>query len=295
MEVEVQRVLLSFIVGYLLSVSGSLTQLITNNSLASPSTLGMDGVAVLFVIFSYFFSSFIDLSITSETLSFLLFLLSVTVFFIFQKILVKNKNVLIQSIWKHSSMKGVILIGLSFNLFVGAIFSIVQFLFMAMNVDFPNAIWFGNLRQYDDSWLYLFTLFFIITIGICYSISKKLDYLNIGTQFAKGLGVEIRSTQSICLLLSLVISGVVISYFGVFSFLGLIFPHLLRSISFFQKNMKHEIIYGAVVCGVIFSGIDFLCYTFTYQGAELPVGMVSSVLGSFFLIVVLFKSKYSLS
>jgi len=48
MEIEFGRLALSFIVGYFLCLSGSLSQLVTNNPLGSPSTLGMDGLAVFF-------------------------------------------------------------------------------------------------------------------------------------------------------------------------------------------------------------------------------------------------------
>jgi iron complex transport system permease protein len=295
MEFEFTRVLIAFIVGYFLSVSGSLTQLITNNSLASPSTLGMDGLAVLFIIGSYFLSLFIQVDISSESLSFILFNVFIIIFIIIKLLLKSKKILIIENIWSHSGMKSIILIGLAFNLLIGAFFSIVQFLFVAMNIKFPTAIWFGNLRQYDPSWLYLFLIFFVLTFLIIWRISRKLDILNVGTLFAQGLNINIEKIQMICLTLSLVLSGLVISYFGVFSFLGLIFPHILRSISIFRNNMRRELIIGPLFTGVIFSGIDFICYTYTYQGAELPVGMVSSVIGSFFLIYLLIRSKISFS
>jgi iron complex transport system permease protein len=295
MEFEITRIIIAFIVGYFLSVSGSLTQLITNNSLASPSTLGMDGLAVLFIIAAYFLSIFIDVNISSESLSFILFL-GFTFLFVLVKQLLKSKKIsVIENIWHHSGMKSIILIGLAFNLLIGAFFSIVQFLFVAMNIKFPSAIWFGNLRQYDPSWVYFFLIFFAVTYVSIWKVSKKLDILNIGNLFAQGLNINIERIQMICLTISLLLSGLIISYFGVFSFLGLIFPHILRSISYFKDNMRREVIIGPLFSGVVFSGIDLLCFTFTYQGAELPVGMVSSVVGSFFLIYLLVKSKISFS
>jgi len=55
-DFEIYRFFFAFLCGYFITVSGSLSQLMSNNSIASPSTLGMDGGAVLFVIFSQFFS-----------------------------------------------------------------------------------------------------------------------------------------------------------------------------------------------------------------------------------------------
>ena len=57
MDIDLLRLLTSFIVGALLSFSGSLIQITTRNDLASPSTLGMDGLAVLMVMAGFLLKS----------------------------------------------------------------------------------------------------------------------------------------------------------------------------------------------------------------------------------------------
>jgi iron complex transport system permease protein len=252
----------------------------------------MDGFGVLFVILSYFIPNHF-LTYSNEAVSFILFIVVMITFISIKKLFNSNQNKMIQNIWQQSSIKNIIIVGLAFNLLIGALFSIVQFLFMALNIKFPTSIWFGNFRQYDDSWLSLFLICFILTYAIVIKLSNNIELLNIGVNFSQGLKVDINRLQKQCLYLSLVLTVLVISYFGVFSFLGLIFPHILRSLNIFKKNMKAELIFGSLIMGVIFSGIDFLCYSFIYRGAEFPVGMVSSVLGAFFLIFLIMKSKIS--
>jgi ABC-type Fe3+-siderophore transport system permease subunit len=119
-----------------------------------------------------------------------------------------------------------------------------------------------------------------------------LRLISIGHDFAQGVGVDVKKIQTYSLLVSLLLTGLVISFFGVFSFLGLIFPHLLRLIGVFRKDMRNELLYGGVITGVIFSVTDMLCYNFDIYGTELPVGMVSSVFGSLILLVLLVRKQF---
>jgi len=196
-----------------------------------------------------------------------------------------------KKIFAELSMNQIILFGLAFNLFVGAIFSVIQFLFMAMNFEFPSSLWFGSLKEYEVSSLYIFATAFIVTKLILLKLVDKFEVLNLGSSFAYGLGVNVAKVQKMALILSFFLTGLVITYFGVFSFLGLIFPHILRSFKVFKTNMNYELIYGPYLTALIFGIVDQVCYQFDFHGAELPVGMVSSVFGAMFLIVLVLKEK----
>jgi iron complex transport system permease protein len=289
MEFDFLRVILSFYVGYFLMVSGSLSQIVTNNKLASPSTLGFDGFAVLTILIAQFGISFFQINISLEVSSFIIFIIVFT--FVCIKVLNKYKES--QRVTVQNSMQKIILIGIGFNLLVGAIFSIIQFLFMAMNMDFPSGLWFGNFRFVSAQTSSFFLLVFFGTNFILYKLSKSLRIIAIGNDFAQGLGINVLSVQRKSLLVSLFLTGLVISFFGVFSFLGLIFPHIIRIIPFFKYNIKNELHYGPYLAGAFLSGLDLACYNFTVAGAELPVGMVCSVIGSFLLLLLLFKKNQS--
>lgn len=286
MEIDLIRILFAFITGYFLSLSGSLSQLVTHNPMASPSTLGMDGAAVLAVIIaqSLIVSLFPDSDLSHVSLMiFLSFILLIKVF--------TKKKQKLESIWSYSSVKKVILIGLSFNLFIGAIFSILLFLFMAMNYQFPTGLWFGSFKQYETEWLYGYAALFLISLFFVKKYGKQLAVMNLGEDFSLGLGIDIKKLQFGSLLFGFLLTGVVICSFGVFSFLGLILPHLLRGLKVFKTDMYRELAFGSILSGVVLSVIDFGCYHFTFMGAELPVGMVSGVMGSFLLITLVIRQK----
>lgn len=287
MEIEVYRFIFAFICGYLISVSGSFSQLMTNNSLAAPSTLGMDGVAVLIVLFTQVLGMELISSDSAPFIGIILFFVGYLIFFF----LPKSKEL---DVWRVVNFKGVILFGLAFNLFVGAIFSIMQFLFMAMNVEFPSELWFGSFKSYRLSDLTVFIPLIFIVMAFIIRNRSDFNLLNLGQGLAKSLGVDLRPLQEKALFLSLLITVCVISFYGVFSFLGLIFPHILRSFKFFKNRVEYELLYGPILTGLVFAFIDQVCYSAVFYGAELPVGMVSSVIGAFFLIFLVLKSRISL-
>ncbi|MBG60243.1 MAG: hypothetical protein CMJ16_07280 [Peredibacter sp.] len=285
-EVDWPRLLTSFICGGFLTLSGSLTQIVTNNSLGSPSTLGFDALAALSVICSQFLVVYwVELPL--EFMSLTLFFSCFTILWLVGETVSKRPSVRGFSV----DIKVLILIGLGFNLFVGAIFSIVQFLFMALNFEFPTGLWFGNFKYSNEYTIYILFFFLIVSVFYLSTNAKSLRLLSIGEKFALGIGVPVAKVQKRALLVSLGLTGVVISFFGVFSFLGLIVPHMLRSFNFFRSNMKRELFLGPIFGGVSLCLMDYLCFSFDFRGAEFPAGMVSSVVGALLLIVLLIKSQ----
>jgi iron complex transport system permease protein len=283
-EIEYLRILMAFMTGYFLTIAGSLAQIVTHNGLASPSTLGFDGVSVLCILIAQFLISLLGLSIGLEYITLLIFLGLFGVFVLSKKFLTFK-----QVLFTHQRIEILILFGLAFNLFVGAIFSVIQFLFMALNLEFPSSLWFGNLKFVALPMIFPYLLIFLFVQLALWKLIPKLRTMSVGHDFAIGLGVPVKKVQEQSLHLSLLLTGVVVAFFGVFSFLGLIFPHLLRLFSFFRFNMRNELIYGPLITGLIFSALDMFCYHFTLYGTELPVGMVSSVLGAFFLLILLVR------
>lgn len=287
MEFDLLRISFAFLGGYFLSLSGSLSQLTTNNQLASPSTLGMDGLGVFCVLGATLLITLGVSYLPVELFSLIIFLIVMTLVWFTVKFRKSSTKVLNYS----GNMKRVILLGLTFNLFVGAIFSVIQFSFMALNLDFPNGLWFGSFKFVNLNWLWGFIPLFLCTLIWVKVLASDLEKLNLGRNFALGLKVNVNKIEKQALTLALILTVGVISFFGVFSFLGLILPHILRSFKVFEKSIRFELVVGSLLSGFALCFIDWLCFNLTYQGAELPVGMVSGVLGSFFLISLVLKAR----
>jgi ABC-type Fe3+-siderophore transport system permease subunit len=271
MEYLIPRLLSSFLTGVLLSQTGSFTQIATRNQLSSPSTLGLDGVSVLIVLLLY--SSFLGLGIGPSTL--MLFLLGLPVILLFSSVLA--------SVMQGQSIPRLIFIGIVFNLLVGAVFSIWQFLFLAFNLPFPTELWFGHFRYAGAEgsvvlvvvevfillgWRYFRKDFYSLSLGSLGRVPSKKFYSFLF--FSAGAG-----------------TFAVISFFGAFSFLGLVFPFIARSLWFRKRDLSGEFILGALVNGVLMMLTDAVCYYFPIYGAEVPVGLLATIVGAVSLILLL--------
>lgn len=270
----------SFLTGVLLSQSGSLIQLGTRNILASPSTLGFDGLAVLWLLIFHSISLYFNLSYPIE----LSFLIGVPLFIflglMFPRLL-KGK----------SKFEKIILLGLTFNLLVGSVFSLWQFLFMAFNLPFPVELWFGHFRFASAQALAILVgAEILILLGMKFFF-RDLKMFSIGP--IMGLNWELNEKRLFKFIFVVVALStlLVINLFGAFSFLALLFPILARKLWFKKWDLTGEFFGGAVFNGLCLMLIDWACYQFPLYGAEVPVGLIVTGLGALSLIGILW-SKY---
>ena len=281
-QVDIFRAAFSFFGGALLTLSGSLAQLTTHNDLASPSTLGFDGIIVLMLLISHFILLSLGIANGLGPLSFILSVSIVLMAVALKGVFLKQQ---ISSMQKK--MKIFILMGLGLNLLIGAVFSFVQFVFMTLNIRFPTSLWFGSFRYYDQWWLFLFIFGALMSFLFLRKNLGRLTLLSIGHDFARGYERNLSGVQTQSLLLSYFLTALVVCFFGVFSFFSLITPHLFRQI--FKASLRKELLYGPLLGGVTMLSVDQLCYWVVFYGVEFPAGMVSSILGPLFLLTMLSK------
>ncbi len=281
MDYLIPRLLSALLTGVILSQTGSLIQMSTRNILASPSTLGFDGLSVLWILL--FHTVLLLFGYDHPVL--MLFLIGIPAFVIIGRIysgfLSRQKNI-----------EGLILIGLTFNLLVGAVFSLWQFLFLAFNLPFPVELWFGHFRFANVEALFiLIGVEFFILLGWFY-LKKEFILFSLGKNVARNLKLSHNSLFFFLFVAVSIGTFSVISLFGAFSFLGLIFPIVARKLWFEKLDLKGEFLVGAVLNGVSLMLIDGLCYFFPIYGAEIPVGLIATAVGAVSLILLLWKANH---
>jgi iron complex transport system permease protein len=272
------RLLCSFLVGVILSQTGSFIQLGTRNILASPSTLGFDGLAILWLLI---FHSLTIFSQDSSAISFILLgaPMFIGVGFLFSRFL--NGSI---------KFERIILLGLTFNLLVGAVFSLWQFFFLAFNLPFPVELWFGHFRFASAENLQILFLAEVVILAALFWRWKDLLLYSLGSSLAKNLNLKEKGLFSFLFISVAVGTFVVVGLFGAFSFLGLIFPIISRRLWFKRFDLSGEILLGAIVNGLALMLIDTLCYFFPILGAEVPVGLIVTAIGAVSLILLLWRS-----
>lgn len=279
MSYVISRLLCSLMSGILISQAGSFIQLATRNILASPSTLGFDGLAVLWLL--VFHSVVIFLG--KDPNSIVLFTAGAPVFI--------GVGFLFSSLLKgQMKFERIILLGLTFNLLVGAVFSLWQFFFMAFNLPFPVELWFGHFRFASMENLYLLLLIEVLLLTGLVFQWKELSLFSLGHAISMNWKLREKSLYVFLFISVSLATFVVVALFGAFSFLGLVFPIVSRKLWFKKMDLKGEILFGSVINGIALMLIDFVCYALPVWGAEVPVGLIVTAIGAVSLILLLWKS-----
>ncbi len=278
-EYLIARLFCAFFVGGLISLNGSFAQILTQNPLAAPSTLGIQAFALLLYLLGFVLGKVFDYE-NYQLVSIVLFHLVFPLFFLFYRSP------------KPGLLKKMILFGICLNLFVASVYSLVQFILLNLGVQFPSELWFGNFRFALGEYAFFMGVLFITSLLFVIKDGKKLRIYVLGKDFADSYLSQPEKLERNIFLLMTYTMCLCTFLFGYFSFLGLVFPHLIRGHNLFRKDVFYELIGGTLIGGLFFMLIDGSCYHFLINGAELPIGMVTAVLGPLaFLILLLVKRE----
>ena len=288
-NIRVPRVLAAIIAGAGLSVSGLIMQTTLNNSMASPSTLGVSNAAVFGANLSIiafaggFLSTGNNLSsfdvganpYATSVMAFLFATLSILLILGLCTIRSFSPNV-------------VVLSGMAIGSVWTAATTILQF--YATDVGLSAAvIWnFGDLGRatYRTDGI----MFAVVLVGIVYFMlmSWKFNALLSGEATAKTMGISVESLRFTAMLLASIITAVCVCFLGIIGFVGIICPHVTKKL----LGQDHRVTIP-VSC---MSGSLLLLFADTLSrsmgnGSALPVGAITSLLGAPFFIAIIFSRK----
>lgn len=280
-SLRVPRVLLAFLVGGSLAVSGSVVQSILKNELASPYTLGVSSGASLgagLVI------------ILGVNISFLGNLTLPLIGFLFGLFTVYGVIVFSSKIDKTMSNNTIILAGMVFSLFVNALLTTLTALF---SEDLKSiSLWqMGSFAMKGFSAVKAIIPFCIIGLVGILIYTKEMDILTFGEEQAKAVGVNTTKVKKRLFIFSAILTGSAVALSGTIGFVDLIAPHIVRRI--FGSKHSYVIPMSFVFGGSLMVITDLIARTIVTP-AELPVGAVTAIIGApFFAYVYFSKGKRS--
>ncbi len=272
------RLVCGFLAGSILSQTGSLIQLATRNILASPSTLGFDGFAILWVLVLHTGLLMVGTEPTFAATVGLGTILFFVIGLIFSSFFQRTRRI-----------ERLILMGLTFNLLIGAVFALWQFLFIAFNWPFPVELWFGHFRFSNPESAFILLAVELFLLGGWFFLRQEFLFLSLGDAIAANLHLRTRRLYHFMFIGISLGTFTVVALFGAFSFLGLVFPIVARKLWFKRFDLSGEFILGALVNGCLLMAVDLACYLFPVFGAEIPVGLIACAVGALSLILLLWK------
>lgn len=119
-------------------------------------------------------------------------------------------------------------------------------------------------------------------------LSHDLNILALGDEVALSLGLEVGRTRFLAIMLASLLSSRVVSICGLIGFVGLVVPHMVRSL--IGEDSPLSLLYTALGGSLLTLGCDLVARNL-FSPYELPVGIVLSLLGSPFFLFLLFNRK----
>lgn len=278
-DIRLPRVLLGGLVGSGLAVSGCIFQSILKNPLADPYTIGVSTGAAFGGSLAIYLNLFIVQSLVPVPL-FALVGAVVTLVLVL-------KLSLVEGVRTKSSL---ILAGIIISSVLSAGISFLK----AVSGEEVGAIIFwlmGNLSS--KSWSDVLLALVVIGIGIVLADQQamKLDIMTLGRQEATTLGVDYDKTSRYYLILASLMTAICVSVSGIIGFVGLVIPHLMR-MTVTSKN-QYLLPLSAIAGAIMLISADFVSRVILPY--ELPVGILTTLLGGPFFIYIYSKRKGGLA
>jgi iron complex transport system permease protein len=275
-NIRLPRILVSLLIGGMLSMAGVTYQGILKNPMADPFILGISSGAALGATIGIVTK--INFSILGlDFISIAAFIGAVSVIFIVYNIAKINNDVPVTTL---------LLSGVAMSQFLTAILSILMLIF---DRDLNKIILWTMGSLSGKGWDSILNIlpYSILGMLILIFLSRDMDILLLGDESAKNLGVESDKVKKIALVTASVITAAAVSVSGIIGFVGLIVPHIVR-IFMGPKHIKLLPI-SFIVGGLLMVVCDTIARSIIPQ--EIPVGIITAILGGPFFIYLLKKRK----
>ncbi len=271
------RFLVALLVGFSLGGAGTIMQGIFKNPMASPGVMGIDSGAALGAVLAIYSGlasgSLIALPLAAITFSIL------TLFMVFA----------IATSRGRTSISTLLLAGIALNLVFGALTSFVITL-STREFDVGRVIvnWLmGDLN--NRSWEHVAIVMpttCIALLGTLY-FARDLNLLMLGEETAANLGVNIKRARNGLLLFSSIETGGAIAVSGVIGFVGLVAPHIMRSLV--GPDNRKLIFFSGLLAAVFIIYADL--FVRLVVELDLKVGIITSMLGGPFFLYLIMKHR----
>lgn len=273
LDIRAPRALSAYITGAALAMSGAVMQSVLKNPLASPFGLGVSsgagfGAAIMIVLGA---SSFLTLFVS---LSFAL----VTVIAV----------AAISSMLDRSfSDTTIVLIGTVISFLFNALMSLLG----AFNPDSAQRILLWQLGSFSSKeWDVVCVMLPVTAIALVFFMrfSRETDLLAFGEEQAASMGVNAVFVKKVLLCAVAALSAIAVSFVGIIGFVDLAVPFIARKLC--GGSASRVIPLCALTGGVFMSLCDLAARTLALP-REIPIGVITAILGAPFFIFIFFSSK----
>jgi len=283
LDFRIPKAVTAIMVGSGLSISGLLMQTLFRNPLAGPFVLGISsgaslGVALLILGSSVFGGIFLSISFSNWAIA---IAASLGSFLVLSAVIIAANKV--------RNTMSILIIGLMFGSFTAAIISVLSYFSEAQEIQ-QYVFWsFGSLGNLSWDELAIFFAIYILGVLGVFTIIKPLNSLLLGENYAKSLGVNVKQSRIIILVITSLLTGVITAFSGPIAFIGLAVPHVAKLI-FTTSNHKILIPATALTGALVLLVCDIIAQVPTSE-FTLPINAITSLFGAPIVIWLLIRKK----
>jgi len=281
-ELRFPRAILCLLVGAALGAGGTLMQALFRNPIVEPGLVGTSSGAAFGAALFYVFGPLLKTDFGGWTLPLMACGGGVlSTYLVFTLAHTRNEG--------RSSILRLLLTGLAINAFF---LSGIGFLSYVARDPSARSIIYWNLGTLSGADWKSVLVVGIATIGglaPSVTLAKHLNALMIGEEDAVALGVNVRRLRWLVLSLNVLMVAVATAFTGIISFVGLIAPHILRIVR--GPDNRFLILGSAMLGGTLLSVADLIARV-CVRPAELPIGIVTAVVGVPIFLFLLRSREY---
>lgn len=271
-EIRFPRALLAMMVGAGLAIVGASLQTVTRNPLADPHLLGISSGGAFGAIFALLHTGLFLGLLTVPLLAFLGALMATAI-------------VLgVSRIADATSADRLVLAGVAVSFIVMAAANVLIFL-GDPRASHTVVFWMLGglgLAQWDQL---VYPLVILVACGAwLVSRAGALNAMTVGDETASTLGIPVARFRLAVFVVGALITGVMVAFSGIIGFVGLMVPHIVRTIA---GGDYARVLPGSALVGAIFLlWADIVART-VMAPEDMPVGIVTGLIGGLFFVWLL--------
>jgi len=279
LDIRLSRICLGMLVGIALAVAGTVFQGVLRNPLADPFTIGVSTGAA--------FGASLALFLGGGSMQVLGFGL-VPLASLAGAMIALFAVVALGKVNGHLRRDTMVLAGIVVATFLSALISLLK----SLDEESVASIVFWVMGSFQGrGWSHLLLALPYAAAGliIIWAFSRELDILSMGDTQAKLLGVRAERARLLLMIGASLVTAAAVSVSGVIGFVGLIMPHLVRMM--IGAEHRRLLVLSGIAGGLALVWSDVLARIVLPGGEELPVGVVTALMGGPFFCFLLKRKR----
>lgn len=282
-DIRLPRLVLGMLVGAALAVPGAVMQGLFRNPLADPGLVGVGAGAGLGAITAIVLGGFLPLAFQEAIGSWLVPVAAFTGGWITTILLYR-----VSTRGGQTSVAVMLLAGIALAALAGALSGIL--IYLADDAQLRDLTFWGLGSLAGATWAKVLAALPLIALALAGApfLARALNGLTLGEAAAAHLGIPVQRMKRVAILIVAGATGAAVAVSGGIGFIGIVVPHLLRlSIG---PDHKYLLPAAAILGAALLVSADIVART-VVAPAELPIGIVTAVIGGPFFLWILLRNR----